>query len=143
MFAMSVTGAIGNIECGTYLTENIADDMIGKISGVSYTMTIGACALGPVFGGFVVQESSVQDAVLILLIIVALMVLASLLVFKKSPLLASVEPVSMPLSAEREPGDGRESPGHALAPIASFDRNDAGIEFGNRGVVIVCGDDSC
>ena len=143
MFVMSVTGAIGNVECGTYLTENIADDMIGKISGVSYTMTIGACALGPVFGGFVVQESSVQDAVFILLIIVALMVLASLLVFKKSPLLASVEPVSMPLLAEREPGDGRESLGHALAPIASFDRNDSGIEFGNRGVVIVCGDDSC
>ena len=46
MFAMSVTGAIGNVECGTYLTENVADDMIGKISGVSYTMTIGACALG-------------------------------------------------------------------------------------------------
>jgi MFS family permease len=137
MFAMSVTGAIGNVECGTYLTENIADDMIGKISGVSYTMTIGACALGPVFGGFVVQESSVQDAVFILLIIVALMVLASLLVFKKSPHLASVEPESTPL-----PIDGRESPGLAPAPIASLGWSDVGIAVGNRDVVIVRGDHS-
>jgi MFS family permease len=137
MFAMSVTGAIGNVECGTYLTENIADDMIGKISGVSYTMTIGACALGPVFGGFVVQESSIQDAVFILLIIVALMVLASLLVFKKSPHLASAEPETIPL-----PIDGRESPGLAPASIASLGWSDVGMAVGNRDVVIVRGDDS-
>ena len=58
MFVMSVTGAIGNVEYGTYLTENIADDMIGKVSGISYTMTIGACALGPVIGGYAVGSSA-------------------------------------------------------------------------------------
>ena len=106
MFVMSVTGAIGNVECRTYLTENIADDMIGKISGISYTMTIGACAIGPVFGGYVVQESSIQNAVIILFIIVALMVFASLLVFKKSPRRTSAEPELRPLSAERVPAEG-------------------------------------
>jgi MFS-type transporter involved in bile tolerance (Atg22 family) len=106
MFVMSVTGAIGNVECRTYMTENIADDMIGKISGISYMMGIGACAIGPVFGGYVLQESGVQHAVFILFIIVALMVLASLLVFKKSPRQTSAEPESGPLSAECVPTEG-------------------------------------
>jgi hypothetical protein len=85
----------------------------------------------------VVQESSIQDAVFILLIIVALMVLASLLVFKKSPHLASVAPETMPL-----PTDGRESPRLAPASIASLGWGDVGIAVGNRDVVIVRGDDS-
>jgi len=136
MFAMSVTGAIGNIECGTYLTENIADDMIGKISGISYTMTIGACALGPVFGGFVVQESSVHVAVLILFAIVTLMVLASLLVFKK-PHQASLKPELTPFPAECEPADEMESPEPAFDLVAPLDRNHADLDVDTRDVVAV------
>jgi hypothetical protein len=122
MFVMSVTGAIGNIENRTYLTENVADDMIGKISGISYTMTIGACALGPVFGGYALQESNVQDAVLALVIILALMALASLLVFKKSN---RADPKSEPgsSSAARDPAAELESPRSASAPIAAADRS--------------------
>lgn len=137
MFIMSVTGAIGNVECGTYLTENIADDMIGKISGISYTMTIGACALGPVFGGYVVQESSVPRAVLVLFIIVTLMALASLLVFKKQRHPASVETESRPSSAEYAPVGGRKLLGPASVPIGSSGRNDADVEVDIRGVAVV------
>lgn len=143
MFVMSVTGAIGNIECGTYLTENIADDMIGKVSGISYTMTIGACALGPVIGGYTVQYSSTQDAVFVLFIIVALMALVSLLAFKKSPHRAPVEPESRPLSADCVPVERRESPGPASVPIVSLGRNDAGVEAGMRDVVIMRGGNPC
>lgn len=139
MFVMSVTGAIGNVEYGTYLTENIADDMIGKVSGISYTMTIGACALGPVIGGYVVQESSVQDAIIILFIIVAFMALASLLVFKKSPHQALVEPKSRLLAAECVPVKQRESLGSPSVPAVSLDWNDAGIEAGMRDVAIMPG----
>lgn len=142
MFVMSVTGAIGNVECGTYLTENIADDMIGKVSGISSTMTIGACALGPVIGGYAVQSSSTQDAIFILFVIVALMALASLLVFKKAPHRGPVEPESRPLSAECVPVERRESPGPASVHIASLGRNDAGIEVGTRHVVIMRSDNS-
>jgi predicted MFS family arabinose efflux permease len=117
MFVMSVTGAIGNVEYGTYLTENIADDMIGKISGIGNTMTIAACALGPVFGGYAVQESSIGDAVFILFLIVASMALTSLLVFKKS----------LP---------GPKSPRFASAPIVSADRSDAGMTVRIRDVAI-------
>jgi MFS family permease len=142
MFVMSVTGAIGNVECGTYLTENIADDMIGKVSGISYTMTIGACALGPVIGGYTVQYYSTQDAIFVLFIMVALMALASLLVFKKSPRRVPLEPESRPLSAECAPVERRESPGPASVPIVSLGRNAAGVEVGTRDVVIMCGGNS-
>jgi nitrate/nitrite transporter NarK len=143
MFVMSVTGAIGNVECGTYLTENIADDMIGKISGISYTMTIGACALGPVFGGYAVQESSVQNAIFLLFIIVAMMAVASLLVFKQSPPQAAVRPEWTPLSAGCESVTGKGSPGSAPVPVVYSDRNEARIETGTRGVAIARGGNSC
>jgi predicted MFS family arabinose efflux permease len=136
MFFMSVTGAIGNIEYGTYLTENIAYDMIGKVSGISYTMTIGACALGPVFGGYVVQESSVQYAVFILLMIVTLMTFASLAVFKNSSQRDSVEPGLTPVPAEVLPTRWRESLRSASVPIVSLGRNDADVEACGRDIVI-------
>jgi predicted MFS family arabinose efflux permease len=142
MFVMSVTGAIGNVECGTYLTENIADDMIGKVSGISYTMTIGACAFGPLIGGYAVQYSSAEDAIFVLFVIVTLMALVSLLVFKKSPRRVPVEPESRPLCAECVPVERRESPGPVSVPIVSFGRNDAGVEVGRRDVVIMRGGNS-
>jgi predicted MFS family arabinose efflux permease len=120
MFIMSVTGAIGNIEGKTYLTENIADDMIGKISGVSCTMTIGACALGPVFGGYVVQKYSVHVAVFALFIIVTSMAFASLLVFKKSPLQITVTKETGRPSAECMSAKGRQLPGSVPLAIASW-----------------------
>lgn len=123
MFVMSVTGAIGNVEYGTYLKENIADDMIGKISGIGCTLTIAACALGPIFGGYAVQESSIQHAVLILFFIVTLMAFTSLLVFTKSPHGSSVQ--SSP--AQCTPVAGTESPRSASVPLVSADRSDAGI----------------
>jgi Major Facilitator Superfamily len=142
MFFMSVTGAIGNVECGTYLTENIANDMIGKISGISYTMTIGACALGPVFGGYVVQESSVPFAILILFGIVALMTLASLLVFKNSPHRSSAKPDSSSLSTGCEPVAVGESARPAPAPIVPLGWNGAGKADDIRDAAIPCRGDS-
>ena len=140
MFLMSVTGAIGNIEFTTYLKEKIADDMIGKISGISYTMTIGACAIGPVFGGYAVQESNVQDAVFILLIIVALMAFVSLLVFKKPSHSAFSKSESKPLPAVCATVEGTESLRPAPVPIVAADRGVAGIARCNLNVATTrCG----
>jgi MFS family permease len=137
MFVMSVTGAIGNVECRTYLTENIDDDMIGKVSGVSYTMTIGACSLGPVIGGYAIQYYSIKDAVFVLFIIVALMALVSLLVFKKSSRQIPVEPEARLLPAGcASPGRG-ETPGPVFVPLGSLGRNNAGVEIGRQNVVIM------
>jgi MFS family permease len=142
MFVMSVTGAIGNVACGTYLAENIADDMIGKVSGISYTMSIGACALGPVIGGYTVQYHSIKDAIFVLFVMVTLMALLSLLVFKKSPHPVPVEPASRPLCAECAPVAQRESPGPAFVPIVPLERNDADVEDSVRDVVIMRGRNS-
>jgi Major Facilitator Superfamily len=137
MFVMSVTGAIGNVECGTYLTENIADDMIGKVSGISYTMTIGACALGPIIGGSTIQYFKMQEAVFILFIIVALMTLASLLVFKKSPGQTPSEPKPRSLSIECVPDERREPTSLTSIPPASLGRNGVSAEAGMRSVEVM------
>lgn len=79
MFVMSLTGAIGNVEFGTYLVRNIADDMIAKVTGISQSVAIAACALGPVLGGSAVQNFSVQGATGILLAAVTAMFIVSLL----------------------------------------------------------------
>jgi Major Facilitator Superfamily/Transmembrane secretion effector len=91
MFIMSVTGSIGNIEGKTYLDENFEGDKIGRISGFSYTMTIGSCALGPVLGGYAVQVTSIHRAVFFLFIIVTFLALASLLVFINPPSRTTVD----------------------------------------------------
>jgi MFS family permease len=79
MFILGLTGAIGNVEFGTYLVRNVADDMIAKVAGIGQMLAIGACAVGPVLGGYAVQRFQVQGAILILLVIVALLAFASLL----------------------------------------------------------------
>lgn len=79
MFVMSITGAIGNVEFGTYLARNTGDGMIAKVSGISHTVMIAACAIGPVLGGAIVESLKVKGAVLAIIVIVALMALVSLL----------------------------------------------------------------
>lgn len=79
MSIMSFTGAIGNVEFGAYIVRNVDDDMIAKISGIGQTVTIGACALGPILGGYAIQRLHVHTTMWILFCIVALLALASLL----------------------------------------------------------------
>jgi MFS family permease len=79
MFFLGFTGAIGNVEFGTYLVRNVTDDMIAKVTGIGQMLAIGACALGPVLGGYAIQRYRVQGTVSILLGIVVLFAFASLL----------------------------------------------------------------
>lgn len=84
MFIFSVTGAIGNVEFSTYLNLKIHDNMLGKVSGIGYAMSIGACALGPVIGGYSAQQFGVQSAVILLLCIVGLMAIGSVFLLRNS-----------------------------------------------------------
>jgi MFS family permease len=79
MFMLGLTGAIGNVEFGTYLVRNVADDMIAKVTGIGQMLAIGACALGPVLGGFAIQHFQAQGAVCIFLGIMLSLALTSLL----------------------------------------------------------------
>jgi len=112
------------------------------VSGISYTMAIGACALGPVIGGYTVQYHSIQDAIFVLFIMVTVMTLLSLSVFKNSPRLVPVEPGTRPLCAECVPGAQIKLPGRASLPIVPLDPNDADVEGGVRDVVFMRGGNS-
>jgi MFS family permease len=79
MFTLGFTGAIGNIEFGTYLVANVADDMIARVTAIGQVLAIGACAVGPVLGGYAIQRWGVKGAVEILFVTVLLLAFFSLL----------------------------------------------------------------
>jgi MFS family permease len=70
MFTLGFTGAIGNIEFGTYLVANVADDMIARVTAIGQMLAIGASAVGPVLGGYAIQRWGVKGAVEVLFVIV-------------------------------------------------------------------------
>jgi MFS family permease len=78
MFVLGFTGAIGNIEFGTYLVANVADDMIARVTAIGQVLAIGASALGPVLGGYAIQRYGVKGAVEILFVIMLLLAFFSL-----------------------------------------------------------------
>jgi MFS family permease len=79
MFILGLTGAIGNVEFGTYIARTVDDDMIAKVTGIGQMLAIGACALGPVLGGYAIQHFHVKGALWILFVIVMSLAFASLL----------------------------------------------------------------
>ena len=90
MFILGLTGAIGNIEFGTYLVSKVAEDMIARVTAIGKLLTIGACAVGPVLGGAAIQHYGVQGAVQILLIIVVSLSFFSLFTPEVSQRMAKV-----------------------------------------------------
>lgn len=78
MLILGLTGAIGNIEYGTYLVSRVADDMIAKVTGIGQMLMIGSCALGPVIGGAAFQRYGPEAAVIILLVIAIALAVFSL-----------------------------------------------------------------
>jgi MFS family permease len=79
MFILGFTGAIGNVEFGTYLVRNVGDNMIATVTGIGQMLAIGACALGPVLGGAAIQFYQVQGAINILFAIVVMLAIVSFL----------------------------------------------------------------
>src|SRR6185437_2583044 len=88
MFVLGFSGAIGNIEFGSYLVSRVADNMIAKVTAIGQMLAIGSCALGPVLGGYVIQRYGVKDAVVVLCAIVLLLLLFSLAIPEVSQRLA-------------------------------------------------------
>jgi MFS family permease len=86
---LGFTGAIGNIEFGSYLVARVADNMIAKVTAIGQMLAIGSCALGPVLGGYVIQQYGVKDAVVVLCVIVLLLLLFSLAIPEVSQKLPS------------------------------------------------------
>jgi MFS family permease len=121
MFILGLTGAIGNIEFGTYLVHNVPDDMIAKITGIGQMLAIGACALGPVLGGYAIQQFQLQGAMWILLGIVMSLAFVSLLMPEAPQQVAG----SFPAIKRPNPGArcalGANPKVHKLVLACSFD----------------------
>ena len=77
MFVLGFTGAIGNIEFGTYLAAHVKDEMMAKVTGIGQMLAIGAGALGPVLGGYAIEELGIHGAVGILFAMVVVLLCAS------------------------------------------------------------------
>lgn len=133
MFILGLTGAIGNIEFGTYLVSEVAEEMIARVTAIGQLLTIGACAVGPVLGGAAIQHYGVQGAVQILLVIVVLLSFFSLFTPEVAQRMAKIhrstrralpraQPATVPsrqLAAGRRwgAGDGNSADLPADAPI--------------------------
>jgi MFS family permease len=102
MFVLGFSGAIGNIEFGSYLVSRVADNMIAKVTAIGQMLAIGSCALGPVLGGYVIQRYGAKDAVVVLCVIVLLLLLFSLAIPEVSQKLApALRPIGQILALER------------------------------------------
>jgi MFS family permease len=79
MGALGFTGALGNVELGTYLIQNAPKEMLARVTSIGRLMSFGACAVGPVLGGVVIQEYKIWDAVLLLAVAIIVLSAFSLL----------------------------------------------------------------
>ena len=79
MAILGFTGALGNVELGTYLIQNAPEDMLARVTSIGRLMSFGACSIGPILGGVAVQEYKIRGAVLLLSVAISAMWLFSLL----------------------------------------------------------------
>lgn len=78
MGTLGVTGALGNIESGTYLVRHVEESMLAKVTSIGQLWTFGACALGPVLGALLTQRYGIERAVCSLLVVTMFLALFSL-----------------------------------------------------------------
>lgn len=79
MLVLGFTGALGNIEVGAYLMQNVAHTMLARVTSIGRLMSFGACAIGPVLGGILFQRYGEEKAVVVLLAGVTILAVVSLL----------------------------------------------------------------
>ena len=66
MAVLGLTGALGNIALETYIVQNSAETMLGRVLSVGRLRSFAALALGPLVGGFLFKEFSAHTAIFIL-----------------------------------------------------------------------------
>jgi MFS family permease len=80
MALLGASGAIGNIEVGTYLVEKFSDGMIGRMSSIGQLLGIGASSVGALLGGTLIQRYGFYGAVSRIFLMVIALVGASIYV---------------------------------------------------------------
>ncbi len=79
MSLLGFTGALGNVELGTYLIQNAPVEMLARVTSIGRLMSFGACAVGPVLGGLIIQRYKILGAVLVLSAAIMIISVLSLL----------------------------------------------------------------
>jgi MFS family permease len=79
MAILGFTGAVGNIVVDTYLIQNAAESMLGRVTSIGRLTSFAACAAGPVLGGFLFQKCGVHDATFWLLVATTVLAFCSIL----------------------------------------------------------------
>jgi MFS family permease len=110
MTILGFTGAIGNIEFGTYLVKNVANGMLARVTSVGQVLAIGAASLGSVLGGTLIQRYDVQSAVswLFFMMIVLMLISFCALVLRSEKMARFLSPQKW--SSLEEASESAENP---------------------------------
>jgi hypothetical protein len=63
MAILGFTGALGNVEWGSYLMERVKEGMFARVTSTGRLLPFGACAAGPAVGGILTSHFGVERAV--------------------------------------------------------------------------------
>lgn len=77
MTVLGFTGALSNIQFGTYLMDSVAETMLARVTSAGNLMSFAACAAGPAVGGILVQYCKVEKSVFSLLIMTIILAIIS------------------------------------------------------------------
>jgi len=66
MGSLSLAGALGNIEVGTHFMRHVDEEMLARMISFRRFAILGACAVGPVLGGTLMQFFQAQGVVVVL-----------------------------------------------------------------------------
>ncbi len=112
MVVLGLTGAVGNVHFGTYLVEHVADGRIARVTSIGAVLAIGASALGPVLGGWAIEQDGIHGAVLLLFVVEVPLAVISLF---------TPRPDGKPAVALWYRGIARKSPGRQApsSPVAT------------------------
>lgn len=63
MLTFGLVGSLGNVELETYLVREVPQGMLARVTSVEMLLSFGACALGPLLGGCLVEKFGVITSV--------------------------------------------------------------------------------
>ena len=139
MAILGFTGALGNIALDTHLMKHADKDMLARVTSISRVMSLSACAIGPAFGGILVQELGVQGAMTCLFLISPVLLLLSVIASSAPEPAVSPQPAAKPpalrtvLSYRPVPSRSRRGDrGDHVQPGGAAGGPDAGQDAGER-----------
>jgi len=123
MGILGFTGALGNVELGTYLIQRAPVDMLARVTSVSRLMSFSACALGPMLGGLAIHHYGIRGALLLLSAAVSVMSIFSFLMPSGQQKETNERPVlAIMISGIAVLCDLVEIPGEILASVLALVR---------------------